>query len=64
MADHPAHIRLENISKHFGEVKANNNVNLEIVPGQVLALLGENGAGKSTLMSILAGQLQPSSGTI
>jgi len=57
-------IRLENISKSFGEVHANRDVNLEIVPGRVLALLGENGAGKSTLMSILAGQLQPSSGTI
>lgn len=58
------HIRLENISKSFGDVHANSNVSIEIVPGQVLALLGENGAGKSTLMSILAGQLQPSSGTI
>lgn len=57
-------IRLENISKSFGDVHANRNVNLEIVPGKVLALLGENGAGKSTLMSILAGQLQPTSGTI
>lgn len=57
-------IRLANISKSFGEVHANRNVSLEIVPGRVLALLGENGAGKSTLMSILAGQLQPSSGTI
>ncbi|WP_136797126.1 ABC transporter ATP-binding protein [Desulfosediminicola ganghwensis] len=58
------HIRLENISKSFGDVQANKDVNLEIVPGKVLALLGENGAGKSTLMSILAGQLQPTSGTI
>lgn len=57
-------IRLEGISKSFGEVRANQNVSLEIVPGEVLALLGENGAGKSTLMSILAGQLQPTSGTI
>lgn len=57
-------IRLEHICKSFGEVHANRNVNLEIVPGKVLALLGENGAGKSTLMSILAGQLQPTSGTI
>lgn len=58
------HIRLEDISKSFGDVHANRDVSLEIVPGKVLALLGENGAGKSTLMSILAGQLQPSSGTI
>ncbi len=57
-------IRLENISKTFGKVEANKSVNLTIKPGRVLALLGENGAGKSTLMSILAGQLQPTSGSI
>lgn len=57
-------IRLANISKSFGAVQANSQVNLEVSPGKVLALLGENGAGKSTLMSILAGQLQPTSGTI
>jgi len=57
-------IRLENISKSFGSVYANKDVSLEIEEGMILALLGENGAGKSTLMSILAGQLQPDSGTI
>jgi ABC-type uncharacterized transport system ATPase subunit len=57
-------IRLENISKSFGSVYANEDVSLEIEEGKILALLGENGAGKSTLMSILAGQLQPDSGTI
>ncbi|WP_028584953.1 ABC transporter ATP-binding protein [Desulfogranum mediterraneum] len=57
-------IRLEEISKAFGEVQANSNITLDIHQGRVLALVGENGAGKSTLMSILAGQLQPDSGTI
>ncbi len=57
-------IRLDNISKSFGEVAANKDISLEIHKGRILALLGENGAGKSTLMSILAGQLQPDSGTI
>ncbi|CAG35410.1 ABC transporter ATP-binding protein [Desulfotalea psychrophila] len=57
-------IRLENISKSFGDVHANRDVSLDIRKGRVLALLGENGAGKSTLMSILAGQLQPDSGTL
>jgi simple sugar transport system ATP-binding protein len=57
-------IRLENICKSFGRVRANHLVSLEIEQGKVLALLGENGAGKSTLMSILAGQLQPDSGSI
>lgn len=57
-------IRLEGICKSFGTVKANRDVSLAIEQGKILALLGENGAGKSTLMSILAGQLQPDSGTI
>lgn len=57
-------IRLQNICKSFGDVHANKDVNLDIIKGKVLALLGENGAGKSTLMSILAGQLQPDSGVI
>ncbi len=57
-------IRLEHISRSYGEVRANRDVSLEILPGKVLALLGENGAGKSTLLSILAGQVQPTSGTL
>lgn len=57
-------IRLENISKSFGDVRANHNISLDIRQGRILALLGENGAGKSTLMSLLAGQMQPDSGTI
>ncbi len=60
----PAVIRLESISKSFGDVRANQDITLEIHAGRVLALLGENGAGKSTLMSMLAGQSQPDSGTI
>ncbi len=60
----PAVIRLESISKSFGDVRANHDVTLEIQAGRVLALLGENGAGKSTLMAMLAGQSQPDSGTI
>lgn len=57
-------IRLLNISKSFGNIHANKDVSLDIRKGKILALLGENGAGKSTLMSILAGQLQPDSGTL
>ena len=63
MRDEPV-IRLENISKSFGEVRANHDISLDIREGRILALLGENGAGKSTLMSLLAGQSQPDSGTI
>ena len=57
-------IRLSDISKSFGAVHANRDVTLDIEEGKILALLGENGAGKSTLMSILAGQLQPDSGSV
>lgn len=60
----PLHIRLENISKSFGSVHANQDICLDIYSGKIKALLGENGAGKSTLMSILAGQLQPDQGKI
>lgn len=57
-------IQLDGITKSFGKVRANHNISLDIHRGRVLALLGENGAGKSTLMSMLAGQIQPDSGTI
>ncbi|PID41184.1 MAG: branched-chain amino acid ABC transporter ATP-binding protein [Proteobacteria bacterium] len=64
MTGDPPAIRLEHISKRFGTVRANHDISLDIRNGRVLALLGENGAGKSTLMSILAGQVQPDSGSI
>jgi len=57
-------IRLENIAKSFGSVRANQDITLDFHAGRIKALLGENGAGKSTLMSILAGRLQPDRGRI
>ncbi|WP_346666068.1 ABC transporter ATP-binding protein [uncultured Mailhella sp.] len=60
----PPLIRLENICKSYGPVRANRNISLEIRSGEILALLGENGAGKSTLMSILSGKSRQDSGTI
>lgn len=53
---------LEQVSKHYGNVKALERVSLEVRPGEVLALLGPNGAGKSTAMSLLAGLRKPDSG--
>ena len=52
------------LSKMFGAVTALDNVDFELFPGEVLALLGDNGAGKSTLIKILSGYYQPSSGQI
>jgi simple sugar transport system ATP-binding protein len=55
---------MKGISKSFRGVAALRDVDLEIMPGEIHALLGENGAGKSTLMKLLAGVMTPSSGEI
>ena len=55
---------MRGISKSFGPVKANEAVDLEVAPGEILGLLGENGAGKTTLMNILFGAYQPDAGEI
>lgn len=52
------------VEKHFGPVIANRDINLEVFPGEILAILGENGAGKSTLMSVIAGRYHPDKGEI
>ena len=57
-------IRLENVTKSFGSVIANNEVNLDIRRGEILSLLGENGSGKTTLMNMLAGLYFPDSGHV
>ena len=57
-------IEMKHIVKKFGDFKANDDINLTLHQGEILALLGENGAGKSTLMRILSGLLEPTSGEI
>lgn len=57
-------IQMENITKSFGALKANEDVNLSVYAGEIHALLGENGAGKSTLMNMLSGIYTPDSGFI
>lgn len=57
-------LRMRGITKYFEGVAALADVSLEVLPGEVHALLGENGAGKSTLMSIAAGDLAPDAGTV
>ena len=57
-------IELKNITKTFGSVVANKNVNLYVDKGVVMALLGENGSGKTTLMNMLSGIYYPDEGEI
>ena len=57
-------IELRNITKTFGKVVANKNVNLYVDKGIVMSLLGENGSGKTTLMNMLSGIYYPDEGEI
>src|SRR4030095_1197962 len=57
-------LEAKHISKAFGHVQALNNVDFELYPGEVVALIGDNGAGKSTLVKILSGIYHKDSGQI
>lgn len=57
-------ISLRGISKRYPSVVANDDVSLDVLPGEILAILGENGAGKSTLMKMLYGYTHPTAGEI
>ena len=63
MSKQPA-IELKNITKTFGKVVANKNVNLTAYHGEILSILGENGSGKTTLMNMISGIYFPDEGTI
>ena len=57
-------IEMRNITKTFGSIVANKNVDLEVYRGEILSLLGENGSGKTTLMNMLSGIYYPDAGEI
>jgi D-xylose transport system ATP-binding protein len=57
-------LRLRGIGKNFGPVTALSDIDLDIPPGQVTALVGDNGAGKSTLIKTISGIFEPSHGEI
>ncbi len=57
-------IKVQNLSKTFGEVKAVDDVTFEVQPGEIFAFLGPNGAGKTTTIQMLTTLLRPTSGTI
>ena len=61
-SDNVGAINIKNLSKHFGEFKAVDDVSMDINSDEVFCLLGHNGAGKTTLINILTGILSPTRG--
>lgn len=57
-------LSLRKIHKNFGPTEVLHGIDLDIYPGEVVALLGENGAGKSTVSNVIAGSIPPSSGSM
>ena len=57
-------LRLDNLTRSFGSLKAVDGVNLAVAPGEALGIIGPNGAGKSTLFNLVTGLLRPDAGSI
>jgi simple sugar transport system ATP-binding protein len=57
-------LEMRGISKSYGSVQANRRIDLTVMPGEIVGLLGENGSGKSTLMKVLFGMVRPDEGDV
>lgn len=57
-------LKIENLSKHFGSLKAVDNVSFEMYEGEILGLIGPNGAGKTTMYNSINGIYKPTNGTV
>lgn len=57
-------LEIENLSKHYGDVKAVQDLNLTIEPGEIFCMLGANGAGKTTTLMVALGFTEPTAGTV
>src|SRR4029078_762256 len=57
-------LRMENVSRHFGTLKAGDNVSFEMNAGELRAVIGPNGAGKTTFFNLISGLLPPTAGQV
>ena len=57
-------LKVENLSKFFGGIKANENINFNVNQGEILGVIGPNGAGKSTMFDLITGYTKPDNGKI
>ena len=57
-------IKVENLSKFYGDVKAVKSINFELNDGEIVGFLGANGAGKSTTLKVMTGYLTPTTGNV
>ena len=57
-------LEIKTLSKHFGGVKAVDNLDLQVERGEIVGLIGPNGSGKSTLVNLVCGVLKPTSGEV
>ena len=62
VAPRPAVMQAEGLGKTYGSITVLSDVTIDILPGEVHAVIGENGAGKSTLMKLLSGHARPTAG--